>query len=66
MGWGKTAAKKAATAAARAGTGDGGFVTDRAGRRLSCQFCGRPVNSRLGGVCSRPRCHRRAVLAEED
>lgn len=63
MGW-KTAARKAATTAARAGTG-GGIGTDRAGGRLSCRHCGRPVRSSLGGVCSRPRCHRRDVLAEE-
>jgi hypothetical protein len=65
MGW-KNTAKAAAKSAARAGTADRGFVTERSGGRLHCQFCGRPVGSRLGGVCSRPRCHRRAVLAEVD
>jgi hypothetical protein len=65
MGW-KTAARKAATSAARAGTGQNGFVTEKADGRLYCRSCGRPVGSRLGSVCSRPRCHRRAVLAEDD
>jgi hypothetical protein len=44
--------------------GDGGIGTDRAGGRVRCQICNRPVRSKLGTVCSNPSCHKRA-LAEE-
>lgn len=44
--------------------GDGGIGTDRAGERVRCQVCHRPVRSRLGTVCSNPRCHKTALAGE--
>jgi hypothetical protein len=66
-GKGKAALRRAGKSFLNSGTEHGiGLGTDRAGGRVHCRYCGHPVRSSLGDVCHKPRCHRRAVLAEED
>jgi hypothetical protein len=42
-----------------------GVHTDDAGGKVWCRICGRPVRSRLGAVCSSPKCQTRALAREE-
>lgn len=51
-----------------ASRGRGRRRTDDDGRpagRIWCPFCGCAVRSRMGEVCSKPRCHR-AAMARDD
>lgn len=59
------AVKAAAVKAAGAGGKPRGVVTDTHHRKVFCVVCGCPVRSKLGDVCSRPRCHRIATARGE-
>ncbi len=42
-----------------------GVCTDQSDGKVFCTVCGCPVRSKLGNVCSKPRCHARAASRGE-
>ncbi len=52
-------------AATRSNRPERGFCTDETDRKVHCVVCGCPVRSKLGTVCSKPRCHARAASRGE-